>query len=244
MSQEISIIDRAKKAAAKRAIDEYLKDNSVIGIGNGATVAFAVQRLAERVAAEDLSIVCIATSYDAHQLIKKHGLAWSDLETYPNLDFTIDGADEVDAELNVINGGGSYFTQGKIIATCSKQLITIADYSKMTQKFGGPNKKRIAIEVIPLAYVPIRQRLQKRFGGSVELKLTDAKYGPLVTDIGNFILDWDFPNDITDWHKVNTEIMLIPGVVETGIFLGLTTKAYFGMPDGSVKVQSESHIRR
>ncbi|XP_015602983.1 ribose-5-phosphate isomerase [Cephus cinctus] len=231
-------LESAKKAAAYKAIDEYVKDNNVIGIGSGSTIIYAVHRLAERVKEEKLNVVCIPTSFQSRQLIVNHRLTLGDLETHPKLDCAIDGADEVDSELNLIKGGGGCLLQEKIIASCADHFIVIADYTKNSQRLGEQYKKGIPIEVVPMAYVPIQRRIEDNYGGSLEIRMAKAKAGPVVTDNGNFILDWHFPHEITDWNKVNTEILLIPGVVETGLFIKMAKKAFFGMADGSIMEQS------
>ncbi|KAL6263408.1 hypothetical protein P5V15_006199 [Pogonomyrmex californicus] len=234
-------LESAKKAAAYKAIDEYVQNNTVVGIGSGSTVVHAVRRLAERVEEEGLSVVCVPTSFQARQLIIEYNLTLGDLETYPQLDCAIDGADEVDAEMNLIKGGGGCLLQEKIIASCAKRLIIIADYTKSSQKFGEHYKKGIPIEVVPMAYVPIQHKIEKTYGGIVKIRMAVAKAGPVITDNGNFILDWHFPVDMTDWNKINEEISLIPGVIETGLFISMAQKAFFGMQDGSIKEQI-SHI--
>ncbi|KAG7190347.1 hypothetical protein KM043_006460 [Ampulex compressa] len=231
-------LESAKKIAAYKAIDEYVKDNNVIGIGSGSTVIYAVHRLAERVKEEKLNVVCVPTSFQARQLILNNHLTLGDLETYPKLDCAIDGADEVDADMNLIKGGGGCLLQEKIVASCAKQFVIIADYTKNSEKLGEQYKKGIPIEVVPMAYVPIQQRIENNYGGSVKIRMALAKAGPVITDNGNFILDWHFPQDLTNWSRINAEISLIPGVVETGLFIKMAKKAFFGMPDGSIKEQN------
>ncbi|XP_035738751.1 ribose-5-phosphate isomerase-like [Vespa mandarinia] len=230
-------LETAKKIAAYKAIDEYVKDNTVIGIGSGSTIIHAVHRLAERVKEEKLNVVCIPTSYQARQLILNNHLTLGDLESFPKLDCAIDGADEVDAEMNIIKGGGGCLLQEKIVASCAKEFIIIADYTKHSEKLGQQYKQGIPIEVVPMAYVPIQHRIEDNYGGDVKIRMAVAKAGPIITDNGNFILDWHFPQDLSDWNKINEEILLMPGVVETGLFIKMANKAYFGMTDGSIKEQ-------
>ncbi|KAI4495788.1 hypothetical protein M0802_008411 [Mischocyttarus mexicanus] len=231
-------LETAKKIAAYKAIDEYVKDNSVIGIGSGSTIIHAVHRLAERVREEKLNVVCIPTSYQARQLILNNHLTLGYLESFPKIDCAIDGADEVDADMNIIKGGGGCLLQEKIVASCAKEFIIIADYTKQSDKLGQQYKNGIPIEVVPMACVPIQHRIEDNFGGDVKIRMAVAKAGPLITDNGNFILDWHFPDNLNDWDKVNKEILLYPGVIETGLFINMAHKAYFGMMDGSIKEQS------
>ncbi|RXM29637.1 Ribose-5-phosphate isomerase [Acipenser ruthenus] len=171
----------------------------------------------------------------ARQLILEHGLTLSDLDRHPELDVAIDGADEVDSELNLIKGGGGCLTQEKIVAGCAKRFIVIADYRKDSKALGEQWKKGVPIEVIPMAYVPVTRTIARRFGGVVVLRMAVSKAGPVVTDNGNFILDWKF-DQVHDWKSVNTAIKMIPGVVETGLFVEMAERVYFGMEDGTVGV--------
>lgn len=231
-------LEDAKKVAAFKAVDEYVKNNHIVGVGSGSTVVYAVERLAERVNKEKLNLVCIPTSFQARQLIIKHKLILGELEIHPQLDVCIDGADEVDENLNLIKGGGGCLLQEKIVASCAKQLIIIADHTKNSTQLGDKYKKGIPIEVVPISYVPIKNKIETMFGGELVLRMAVAKAGPVVTDNGNFILDWKDFKQTKDWQKINTEIQLIPGVVETGLFIGMAKKAYFGQADGSVNEQS------
>ncbi|KAL9703779.1 hypothetical protein quinque_007297 [Culex quinquefasciatus] len=234
-SRSAMSLEQAKKIAAFKAVDEYVRNDTVVGVGSGSTVVYAVQRLAERVKAEGLRLVCIPTSFQARQLIIDAGLVLGDLEQNPRIDCAIDGADEVDADMVLIKGGGGCLLQEKIVASCAAQLIVIADYTKDSKRLGEQYKKGIPVEVVPMAYVPIRDRIAAKFGGKLQLRMAVAKAGPVVTDNGNFILDWHFPDTIVNgWDEINRDIMMIPGVVETGLFVKMATKAYFGLADGSV----------
>ncbi|XP_054016577.1 ribose-5-phosphate isomerase [Hylaeus anthracinus] len=230
-------LESAKKVAAYKAVDEYVKDNSVIGIGSGSTIIYAVLRLVERVKEEKLNVICIPTSFQARQLILNNHLTLGDLETYPKLDCAIDGADEVDSQMNLIKGGGGCLLQEKIVASCADQFVIIADYTKNSQKLGEQYKKGIPIEVVPMAYIAIQKRIEESYGGNVQIRMALAKAGPVITDNGNFILDWHFPQELSNWNKINTDISMIPGVIETGLFIKMVKKVFFGMPDGSVKEQ-------
>lgn len=104
-------LESAKQIAAEKAVNEHVKDNLIVGIGSGSTIVYAVNRLAERVKTENLNVVCIPTSFQAKQLIVQNKLKLGELETYPELDVAIDGADECDRELNCIKGGGGCLLQ-------------------------------------------------------------------------------------------------------------------------------------
>lgn len=231
-------LESAKRLAAFKAVDVYVKNDTVIGIGSGSTVVYAIQRLAERVNAEKLNITFVPTSFQARQLLLQNGLSVSDLDVHPRLSVCIDGADEVDSNLNLIKGGGGCLLQEKVVASCADELIIIADYTKNSRRLGDQYKKGIPIEVVPLAYVPVQNKIKELYGGEAVLRMAVAKAGPVITDNGNFIVDWkDYPQDM-DWESVNQEIKMIPGVVETGLFIRMAKKAYFGLADGSVLEQN------
>jgi ribose 5-phosphate isomerase A len=113
----------------------------------------------------------------------------------------------------------------------------VVDYTKKSHKLGDNWTKGVPIEVIPMSYVVAKNNIEKMFGGNAVLRMAKSKVGPLITDNSNFILDWKFPesNNSYDWNDINTKIKLIPGVVETGLFIDMTAKVYFGNADGSVQ---------
>ena len=244
-----NVIEKAKRLAAIKAVDNHVKTGDVVGVGSGSTIVYAVTRLAERVKEEKLSIQCIPTSFQAKQLILENGLNLSSLEVMPyHCNVAIDGADEADDSLTLIKGGGGCLAQEKIIAENSDLFVMIADERKKSQKLGTSWQKGVPIEVLPLSYKPIQFSIQKRFGGTPNLRMAKAKAGPVVTDNGNFILDWVFDlgevrertnssNDEEDfnlWHKVNTELCCMAGVVDTGLFVSMAKVAYFGTAEGNV----------
>jgi len=231
--QGLDTVAQAKLRAAYAAVDNHVKDGQVVGIGSGSTVVFAVQRLAQRVRDENLRVICIPTSFQARQLILENKLVLGDLNANPVLDVAIDGADEVSAQLDCIKGGGGCLLQEKIVASNAEQLIIIADYSKIADYLGSVWKKGVPLEVIADCYVPIMRKLEK-MGGKPVLRMAKAKAGPCVTDNGNFIVDCDF-GVMQEPAKLEQRLLSIPGLVETGFFLQMAVKAYFGMQDGSVK---------
>ncbi len=226
------LIEKGKESAAIRAVDENVKKGMVLGIGSGSTVVYAVKRIAERNNENNLNLKCIPTSFQAYNLIIDNGLNLVSIDMYPVIDLDIDGADEIDKNLNAIKGGGGCLVQEKIIASISKNFILIADYRKDSQNFGENWKKGIPIEIIPLARVPLMKKFAE-LGGKPILRMAKAKAGPLVTDNGNFIIDVDF-GIVKNPSEINEKLLLIPGVVDTGLFIGMASKAYFGQKDGSV----------
>ncbi|KAF5270115.1 hypothetical protein FQA39_LY08527 [Lamprigera yunnana] len=230
----MNAVESGKKAAAYKAVDDNVKDKYVIGIGSGSTIIYAVERLAERVKNEDLNVVCIPTSFQSTQLIIDHQLKLGELNVYPELDVCIDGADEIDSKLNLIKGGGGCLLQEKIVANCAKVLAIVADYGKRSEFLGDNYKKGIPIEIVPFGYVPIKNEIERRFKGNAVLRMAIAKAGPVITDNGNFILDWKNHSQLYDLETINTLLCNIPGVVETGLFIKMTKVVYFGHGDGTV----------
>jgi len=227
-------MDGPKKAAAYEAVDRFLEDNQKIGIGSGSTIVFAVQRIAERVKLDKLNVHCIPTSFQARQLIVDAGLTLSDLDRHPILDLAIDGADEVDKMLNCIKGGGGCLTQEKIVASCAKKFVVIADSGKKSEEFGEKWQKGVPVEVIPMAHQPVLVKMKAK-GLKPILRMAKSKAGPLVTDNGNFIIDFKF-DEVKDWRQLNQELMMMPGVVDTGLFIGMADTVIFGNIDGSIEV--------
>ena len=232
MSEDL--IEIGKKNAAFKAVEENVKKGMILGIGSGSTVVYAIKRIAEINKAEDLNLKCIPTSFQSRQLIVENGLTLVTLDQYPEIDLDIDGADEIDKALNLIKGGGGCLVQEKIVASSSKKLIIIADYRKKSEILGENWNKGVPIEVIPFGYVPILKKLEK-LGGKPVLRMAKAKVGPIVSDNGNFIIDVDF-GLIESPSDMNDKLLKIPGVVDTGLFVGMASKAYIGQKDGKVVI--------
>jgi len=226
--------EQAKKKAAYQAVDAHIQDGMNVGIGSGSTVVYAVERLVQRAKEEKLHITCVPSSFQATQLIVDGGLTLSDLTRTPLLDVAIDGADECDSELNCIKGGGACMLQEKLLATYSKKFIVIADARKDSAKLGQQWKKGIPLEVVPAAFTPVQNKI-KEVGGKPKLRMAEKKAGPVVTDNGNFVIDVDF--GVVEPERVaalDAQLQAIVGIVETGLFVRMADKAYFGQEDGSV----------
>lgn len=227
-----NLIEIGKKNAAIKAVDENVRKNMIIGIGSGSTVVYAVQRLGEINREKSLALKCIPSSFQAYQLIIENKLDLGSLDQFPEIDIDLDGADEIDKDLNLIKGGGGCLVQEKIVASNSKELIIIGDFRKNSETLGMNWKKGVPIEVIPMAYFPIMAKLEN-LGGKPMLRMATSKSGPLITDNGNFIIDADF-GKISNPVALNTKLLSIPGIVDTGLFTGMTSKAYIGLEDGNV----------
>ncbi|KAI8809218.1 ribose-5-phosphate isomerase [Cladochytrium replicatum] len=236
----MSLIEKAKQQACFAAVDEYVtSETKFIGIGSGTTVVFCVERLKQRTDAGELNArAYIPTSFQAKQLILDANLPLGDLNQFPELDVAFDGADEVDSELNCIKGGGGCHVQERLVAYNAKTFVVVADDRKDSEVLGERWNKGVPVEVLPLVYVPVLRKL-KQLGGNAILRMSGGgKAGPVVTDNGNFIIDVDF-GKITRPREIDAEIRKIAGVVDTGLFLGMAEKAFFGHEDGSVSVRQK-----
>ena len=154
-----------------------------------------------------------------------------------DLDVTIDGADEVDVNLNCIKGGGGCLLQEKVVQTCAKRFCVIGGMDKYSEKLGSVSKS-IPIEVAPLSYVPVQRWITEKYGGNCVLRMDAKKCFPTITENHNYLLDWHFPKPISeqmDWNSVNQSLLCIPGVAETGLFVGVADVAYFSTPEGKIQ---------
>ncbi|HUI39487.1 MAG TPA: ribose-5-phosphate isomerase RpiA [Methanothrix sp.] len=201
----------AKRAAGERAAD-LVRDGMVVGLGTGSTVAWTIKRLGERVREEGLEILGVPTSYQAEELAIASGIVLTTLNQHPILDLAIDGADQVDADLFVIKGGGAAHTREKVVACSAKRFVIVADQSKYVEKL----THAVPVEVLPFAVRLVERRLKEQ-GGKPVLRLGRMKDGPVITDNGNFVMDVDF-GTIEDPAALGKRLCGIPGMVEHGIF--------------------------
>ena len=208
--------DASANADAKRlageAAAELVKSGMVVGLGTGSTVAWTILRLGARVREDGLRFLGVPTSFQAENLAIASGITLTTLNVHPVLDLAIDGADQVDANLFVIKGGGAAHTREKVVACSAGRFIIVADESKYVEKLTHP----VPVEVLPFAARLVEQRLRD-LGGVPVLRLGKMKDGPVITDNGNFVMDVDF-GVIEDPERLAARLRGIPGVVEHGIF--------------------------
>jgi ribose 5-phosphate isomerase A len=216
--------DTAKRNAAYAAAT-HVKDGMVVGLGSGTTAAYAIVALGEQIKHENMHILGIPSSYQVFAWAVQNGIPITTLEEHPILDVNIDGADQIDSQLNLIKGMGAALAREKIVAACTLQNIFIADKKKQV-KILGENNHPVPIEVIPFAIPLVRARIQK-LGGSPLLRETKGKLGPTISDNGNAIMDATF-GLINDPKLLEHQLKMIPGVVETGLFIELTDIVYLG----------------
>jgi len=228
---EISWKEKAKKAAALEAV-KHVRDGFIVGLGSGSTAAYAIAEIGRKIREEEIEILGIPTSTQAFYQAIKHGIPITTLDEHPTVDLTIDGADQIDRNLNLIKGMGGALTREKIVAASSKKVIIIADETKLVEKL-GENKHPIPIEIIPFAAKLVASKIGE-LGGIPKLREeAKGKVGPVITDNGNYILDATF-SQIENPFELNNKLKLITGVVETGLFLKLAHKAILGKKDGKL----------
>jgi ribose 5-phosphate isomerase A len=229
---------RQMKIEAARAALAYVESGMRLGIGTGSTAEEFVRLLAERVAA-GLVIEGVPTSERTARLCVELGVPLKSLDELPELDLTIDGADELDGALRLIKGGGGALLREKIVAASSQRMIVIADESKVVQTLGA---FALPIEVNPFGLVSTRIQIEKmaaRLGLSGALNLRQSEDGNFTTDGGHFIIDASFGR-IPDAEALSTALNSIPGVVEHGLFINMATLAIIAGPSGARTLQANN----
>jgi ribose 5-phosphate isomerase A len=210
-----------EKEGACRAAAKLVRDGDIVGLGTGSTAHFAVVALGERVKA-GLKIVGIPTSVQTGELARAVGIRLTTLNEHPEIDITIDGADEIDSRLRLIKGGGGALLREKVIATASKKRVVVADSSKVVSVLG---KVPLPVEVISFARTVVENKIVS-LGGSPKLR-TRPDGSPFITDNGNQILDCNF-GKIADPPALALILNNTPGIVEHGLFIGLASMVLVG----------------
>ena len=231
MKANVDPIQEAKRNAALSAV-KHVNDGFIVGLGSGSTAAFAIEALGERVKLENLHVMGIPTSYQAFLLAVECGIPITILDEHPEVDLTIDGADQVTPELYLIKGMGAALAREKIVAAASKLNIIIADEQKKV-KLLGEKGQSVPVEVLPFAISLAKRKIMAN-GGKPVLREGKGKLGPTITDNGNVILDSYF-GEIANPAELEVKVKMVPGVVETGFFVGLTDLVYIGTAAGSVE---------
>ncbi|PFD98384.1 ribose-5-phosphate isomerase RpiA [Bacillus cereus] len=213
----------------KRLVGEYasdfVKDGMKIGLGTGSTVYWTIQKLGQLVN-EGLSIQAVPTSIETQKLAEQLSIPLISLNDVDYLDLTIDGADEINPDLQLIKGGGGALLREKIVAVSSQKLIIVADESKLVTNLGiFP----LPIEIVPFAWEQTAKRIQS-FGCQTILRIQNNK--PFKTDNGNMILDCIFPNQIANPLETHQQLKMITGVIETGLFINMVDKTIIATEKG------------
>jgi ribose 5-phosphate isomerase A len=228
------VAEALKRAAAERAA-EWIEDGMALGLGTGSTVRHLLDVIAERRAAGEWgSIVGVPTSEDTAERARRLGIPLASLAEHARLDLTIDGADEVDPELRLIKGLGAALLREKVVASVSERLVIVADESKVVERLG--TRAPLPVEVDPFA-APVLYDYFRSLGGEPELRRAEGG-APRVTDGGHHIVDCRFPDGIEHPEALEAALLVRPGVMETGLFLGMATAAVIAAADG-VRVMGE-----
>ncbi|GAB5356464.1 hypothetical protein AAMO2058_000291900 [Amorphochlora amoebiformis] len=237
--------DELKRMVGYKAIDDYVKSGMVVGLGTGSTAAMAVERLGELWKSGEIKdIVAIPTSVRTKEQAESYGIPLATLDTHPDLDVAIDGADEVDPDLNLVKGGGGALLREKMVEARAKKFIVIVDESKLTDAL-GPGFA-IPVEIVQFCHEHTRKAIESlpalQGRAKAVLRLGSSQNNqpdgtdPAVTDNGNYIVDLFFEEPLTDATKLAQELIDTVGVVEHGLFIGMTTAVIIAGKEGiSVK---------
>jgi len=202
-------------------------------LGSGSTTAYAVAEIARLVKVMRFELSVVPTSHQIENLAIAHGLRIRTLNEVHSVDYAIDGADQVEVDsLNVVKGGGGAMLREKIVDSAASKLVIVVDERKLTQHLG--EGQSIPLEVLPFAYKSVQVKITN-MGGRARLRESTEKAGPVVTDNGNFILDADFGR-IDRPVQLDRRLKMLPGLLETGLFLKMTDYVYVGRKDGKVDV--------
>ena len=221
-----------KERAAREAVG-YVKDGMVVGLGSGSTASIAIKILGERVK-DGMRIVGIPTSADSEILAKQVGISIGELKDHLVVNLTIDGADEVDPDLNLIKGLGGALVREKIVASATEMEIIVVDDSKLVDHLC--QKAPLPVEIVKFAHDATMRRLSE-FGCKPNLRMKDGQL--FVTDNGNYIADCKFER-IDDPMTMEAELNLVPGVVDNGLFVGIADKVIVASKDGIKTLERKS----
>jgi len=217
--------DSSKRNAGYR-VAELVEPGMCLGLGSGSTVFYFMKRLGERIEAESLEVAGVPTSRGTERTANSLGIPLTTLSEHPRLDLDVDGADEVDPELNLIKGGGGALVREKIVAKASSRLVVVVDESKVVSRLG--ERWAVPVEVVPFGAPAVERRVVK-MGASVNLRVENDE--PYITDNGNMILDCRFKSEF-DPVRMERDLKYISGVVDNGLFTGLTDTVIVGTGSG------------
>ena len=232
----MSWTDKARVSAAAQAVRE-LRDHTTVGLGSGNTILRALELAAERIKKEDLRISFIPTSYQMEIAAKRLGLNTASLDEETEPELALDGADQVQwRTLDLVKGGGAALLREKIVDSTARRLIIVVDEKKLTKTLGGPQP--IPVEIAPFGYASTIEKI-RRISEKTNIRESTGKVGPIITDNGNLIADVYF-RSLRRPDIVHEKLRKIPGVIETGLFLGMCDVAYVGRKDGHVDILRRS----
>lgn len=232
--------DELKKQVGYKAVDDYVRSGMVVGLGTGSTAYFAVERVGQKLSSGELKdIIAIPTSKRTREQAESLGIPLATMDTHPNVDVAIDGADAVDPSLNLIKGGGGAHFREKIVEAAAKTFVGIVDESKLFPGL-GPGFP-LPVEIVPFCYQHTARQIEAlpalsgaravlRRGSAANNK-ADGK-DPAVTDNGNYIVDLHFIEPIKDPAAAAAQLKATIGVVEHGLFVGMASTVLVAGKDG------------
>jgi ribose 5-phosphate isomerase A len=220
-------VERWKREAAEAAV-ELVRPGMILGLGHGSTARYALLKIAELLRTGKLwDIQGVPCSKKVEEEARALGIPLTTLEDHPELDLTIDGADEIDPKLNVIKGGGGAMLREKIVAQATKYQVIVADETKLSPRLG--TKATVPVEVLPFGWRTQVQFLEG-LGAQVKLRL-NPDGSPFLTDQGNYVLDCNF-GPIADAEALARELGRRAGILGHGLFLGLVDEVFVAGPSG------------
>ncbi|KAL5720162.1 hypothetical protein ACHQM5_012855 [Ranunculus cassubicifolius] len=221
--------DYLKRALAKKAVG-LVKSGMVIGLGTGSTASLAIEELGILIKQGKLKdIVAVGANYQSKVLARQFGVKTVDLNDITGIDIAFDGVDEIDFDKNMLKGGGAAHTMQKIVDSVANKCVILADQSKVVLQLGTTIP--VPVEVLPAAISPVLRRLVS-LGGVPEIRSALRKDGPVITDLGNMVVDVSFPNGIQNPADLEKSINMIPGVIENGIVCGIATSVLVAVENG------------
>ncbi len=224
MIAEIDPVKLMKQEVGKAAA-ALVQSGTIVGLGTGSTTAYAIQYIGDRLKSGEIKdIVGIPTSFQAEVLAKEYGIPLTTLDAVDHIDIAIDGADEVDPHKNLIKGGGAAHTREKVVDALANKFVVVVDSGKLVDRLGSTFK--LPVEVIPMAITPVMRAIAK-LGGKPELRMGIRKAGPVITDQGNMVVDVTF-DSIDNPAELEKTLNNIPGVLENGLFVGVTDVVLVG----------------
>jgi ribose 5-phosphate isomerase A len=225
----------AAKQAAGLAAARLIENGMTVGLGTGSTAACFVDALAERVRTEGLQIVCVPTSRAAEQQAQREGLQVVTLTAATRPDMTVDGADEVDAAFHLIKGAGGALVQEKLVAVSSREMVVVADPSKVVDILGA---FRLPVAVIPFGWETTHARLTAAFPGIPAVLRCREDGSAIVTDDGLLLIDLHFGPTIADPHALQAKLRTVVGVAEVGLFVSIAHRIVIGHADGTTTMHT------
>jgi ribose 5-phosphate isomerase A len=221
--------EKAKDAAGKAAAD-LIESGMVVGLGTGTTATHFIRHLIERYK-KGLQIRAVSSSTASLEQAKKGGIPICDINEVSRIDITVDGADEIDPQKRMIKGGGGAHVREKILASSSKEMIVIVDETKLVDRLG---KRSLPVEILFYGFSATQRKLENLGYKGKWRKENDGSF--FITENGNLIFDVELESPPLNPEHVHSQIIHLPGVLDTGFFFGLAGRVIIGFPDGKIQI--------